>query len=119
MMIQADRPNPPLNEEFRQAVRAAAGTAYLRGMTDRCLDGVDALIPEAMSVPAGTPQLVRELHRLAGGTAAIGLPGLAGSLRALEHAYQDSCEPALLRGLWERCRASAQECRAALSSEGS
>lgn len=100
-------------------VRTAAGSEYLQAMTARCLASVNTLASDPVGGAAGTPQLVRELHRLAGGTGAVGLPVLAASLRALEHAYQSACEPALLADLWERCRSSAQACGAALSDEGS
>ena len=108
-----------LDIPYRQVVRSAAGDDYLRRMTEACLSAAEALgRRDAQPMPADA-ELVRELHRLAGGTAAVGLAALAASLRALERSYQARCQPGELASLWQSCRAKAQDCRAALPSEGS
>jgi HPt (histidine-containing phosphotransfer) domain-containing protein len=105
------------DEEYRKTVRAAAGQGYLRAMTERCLMSVNVLASGAIVSAPSSPELVRELHRLAGGTAAIGLPALSASLRALERAYQEHSDSALIDQSWQRCRACVQACGKALSAE--
>lgn len=112
-------PTPALDEEYREMVRGAAGDEHLREMTERCLARVDALVSEATERAPGATALRRELHRLVGGTAAVGLPSLAASLRALEQAYRRPGAPELPSGLWDGCRAAALAARAALSRNGS
>jgi HPt (histidine-containing phosphotransfer) domain-containing protein len=109
---------PALDEAYRQVVRAAAGAEHLRQLTERCLARVDALGSEAAEHASGAPLQGRELHRVAGATAAVGLPSLAAALRALEEAYERPGSPELLSVLWDRCRAAALAVRAALSAEG-
>ena len=108
-----------LDIAYRQVVRGAAGEDYLRRMTETCLSAVEALGRRDAPAMASDADLVRELHRLAGGTAAVGLAALAASLRALENSCQSRLQPGELDSLWQSCRASVQDCRAALSSEGS
>lgn len=101
---------------YRQEVRAAAGDEYLRAMTRQCLDAVEALVARDVAAGTGDAELVRELHRLAGGTAAVGLCALAATLRQLEALHRDGGDAARARALWDRCRADAQSCREALAS---
>jgi len=108
-----------LDIAYRQVVRSAAGDDYLRRMTETCLRAVEALGRRDAQPTAADANLGRELHRLAGGTAAVGLAALAASLRALENSCQSRLQPGELDSLWQSCRASVQDCRAALSSEGS
>lgn len=118
-IMDADPMETPIDVPYRREVRAAAGREHLQSMTEQCLGAVEVLATREKATTRKSPELVRELHRLAGGTAAVGLCALASSLRALEKSYAAGSDPAVLQELWARCRGSAQASRAALGSEGS
>lgn len=110
---------PAIDDAYRQVVRAAAGGEHLRRMTERCLVRVDALVARGTERASRAPSLRRDLHRLAGATAAVGLPSLAATLRALQQAYERPGAPGLLPGLWGECAAASLAARGALAAEAS
>lgn len=114
--MNSPAPSDILDAEYRKMVSDAAGQPYLDSMTADCLQQVQAFID---SQPAPGEETRSPAHRLAGGTATVGLPSVAAALKALEKACAtppaDDAWQALLAG----CAASLQAAQAALEAEAS
>lgn len=104
-----------LDHDYRKMVSDAAGVPYLDNMTQECLQSVQALLQEQ---PALGEALRSRAHRLAGGTATVGLPAVAASLKALEKTCSAQPE-ADAAPLYADCQARLAEVYEALAAEAS
>ncbi len=105
-----------LDNEYRKMVSDAAGDAYLDTMTTECLAAVQSLLAQTL---APGEDVRARAHRLTGGTATVGLPALAASLRAIESACKTPGDPAAWEGLQAQAQARLAEAYAALDAEAS
>lgn len=104
-----------LDPDYRKMVSDAAGVPYLDNMTQECLQPVQALLAEQ---PALDEALRSRAHRLAGGTATVGLPALAAALKALEKACSSHTQPEAAP-LYAACHERLAEVYSALAAEAS
>jgi HPt (histidine-containing phosphotransfer) domain-containing protein len=104
-----------LDTSYRKMVRDAAGQPYLEKMSADCLQTVQALLD---TPPEASEPLRRQAHRLAGGTATVGLPALSAALKALEKASVQA--PAVnLEPFYSDCRDGLRSAYEALATEAS
>ena len=104
-----------IDGEYRKMVSDAAGAAYLDTMTADCLKQVEALLAQR---PAPGDSICTQAHRLAGGTATVGLPLLADSLKALEKNSGSAADEAW-SALYDSCDAALRQTYEALAADAS
>lgn len=92
-----------LDTEYRKMVSDAAGEAYLDTMTADCLQQVQSFITLRPQAGEATRS---QAHRLAGGTATVGLPALAAALKAMEKA----CGAPLPDDAWQVLVTACETC---------
>ncbi len=110
-------PSPAvLDTDYRKMVSDAAGPAYLDAMTKDCLQQVESFVAERAAPGEATRS---QAHRLAGGTATVGLARLAAALKALEKACGEPPPGDAWLALQAGCEASLREAYAALEADAS
>ncbi len=105
-----------LDGDYRKMVSDAAGAAYLDTMTADCLQQVEAFLVQRAAPDDATRT---QAHRLAGGTATVGLPQLGNRLKALEKGSSGTSADAAWNALYDDCDAALRQAYEALAADAS